>query len=94
MVAPVSLILSLLCDPFRVFVSMPEVRLILTISSHKYLAYYKGVSDTVFTRAVDARTVKFPARVLRPFLTHDGIDGEFVIKFNTHHKFIGIRKLR
>ncbi len=73
---------------------MPEVRVSLTISSHKYLAYYKGVADTVVTRAVDGRKVKFPARVLRPFLTHDGIDGEFVIRFNTHHKFIGIRKLR
>lgn len=73
---------------------MPEVRVSLTISSHKYLAYYKGVADTVVTRAADGRKVKFPARVLRPFLTHDGIDGEFVIKFNTHHKFIGIRKLR
>lgn len=74
--------------------SMPEVRVSLAISSHKYLAYYKGVADTVVTRAADGRKVKFPARVLRPFLTHDGIDGEFVIKFNDCQKFIGIKKLR
>jgi hypothetical protein len=73
---------------------MPEVRVSLTISSDRYLAYYKGVADTVVTRAADGRKVKFPARVLRQFLTHDGIDGEFAIEFNDYHKFTGIRKLR
>lgn len=73
---------------------MPEVRVSLTISSDRYLAYYKGVADTVVTRAADGRKVKFPARVLRQFLTHDGIDGEFAIQFNDYHKFVGIKKLR
>ncbi len=73
---------------------MPEVRVSLYISSEKYIAYYQGVADTVVTRAADGRKVKFPARVLRKFLTHDGIEGEFAIKFNDYHKFIGIKKLR
>ena len=73
---------------------MPEIRVNLTISSEKYLSYYKGIADTVVTRAADGRKVKFPARVLRQFLTHDGIDGEFAIQFNKHHKFVGIKKLR
>ena len=72
---------------------MPEVRVSLTISSDKYLAFYKGTADTVVTRSADGRKVKFPARVLRQFLTHDGIDGEFAIRFNENHKFVGIRKL-
>ena len=73
---------------------MPEVRVSLYISSEKYIAYYQGVADTVVTRAADGRKVKFPARVLRQFLTHDGIEGEFAIKFNERRKFIGIKKLR
>lgn len=73
---------------------MPEVRVSLTISSDRYLAFYKGMADTVVTRAEDGRKVKFPARVLRQFLTHDGIDGEFAIQFNENHKFVGIKKLR
>jgi len=73
---------------------MPEVRVSLTISSDRYLAFYKGTADTVVTRTADGRKVKFPARVLRQFLTHDGIDGEFTIQFNEHHKFVGIKKLR
>ena len=72
---------------------MPEIRVNLSISSDKYLAYYQGAADTVVTRAMDGRRVKFPARVLRSFLTHDGIHGEFVIEFNDRHKFVGIRKL-
>jgi len=73
---------------------MPEVRVNLSISSDKYLAYYQGTADTVVTRATDGRRVRFPARVLRPFLTHDGIDGEFIIRFDEHQKFVGIKKLR
>ena len=44
--------------------------------------------------AVDGRTVSFPARVLRPFLTYQGIQGEFLIRFDKHHKFVGIEKLK
>lgn len=73
---------------------MPEIRVTLSISPDKYLAFYQGVADTVMTRAADGRKVKFPARVLRPFLTHDGIHGDFVIEFSERHKFVGIKKLR
>ena len=73
---------------------MPHVRINLRISADKYLAYYKGTADTVLTHAADGRRVRFPARVLRPFLTHDGIYGEFLIRFNDRQKFIGIEKVK
>ena len=73
---------------------MPLVRVPLHISSHHYLAYYKGTADSVVAMSLDGRKVRFPARVLRPFLTHDGIDGTFLIRFDDRNKFVGIEKLK
>ena len=73
---------------------MASIRVSLHISSHQYLNYYKGTADAVVATSVDGRTVRFPARVLRPFLTHDGIEGTFLIRFNEQNKFVGIEKLR
>lgn len=73
---------------------MRSVRVSLHISSHQYLAYYKGIADAVVATSADGRKVRFPARVLRQFLTHDGIDGSFLIRFNALNKFVGIEKVR
>lgn len=73
---------------------MASIRVSLDISSHQYLAYYKGAADAVVATSVDGRKVRFPARVLRQFLTHDGIEGTFLIRFNEQNKFVGIEKLR
>ncbi len=72
---------------------MPEVRVSLDISYQDYLAYYEGVAESVVTKTRDGRKVKFPARVLRPFLSQQGIIGEFLIRFNDRRKFVGIEKL-
>ena len=73
---------------------MRKIRVNLHISPRQYLAYYKGTADAVVATSVDGRTVRFPARVLRQFLTHDGIEGTFQIRFNEHNKFLGIEKVR
>lgn len=73
---------------------MPNVYVSLHIPNHRYLSYYQGTADTVLALASDGRRVRFPARVLRPFLTHDGIHGNFLIRFDDQHKFVSIEKLR
>ncbi|RMH07017.1 MAG: DUF2835 family protein [Nitrospirae bacterium] len=72
---------------------MPEVRVFLDISAQEFLAYYQGRADAVLARANDGRTVQFPARVLRPFLTRQGIVGEFLIRFDEQQKFVAIQRL-
>jgi hypothetical protein len=72
---------------------MPNICVSLHISSNDFLSYYEGAANTVLATASDGRKVRFPARVLRPYLTHDGIDGHFLIQFDDKHKFIGIKKL-
>ena len=55
--------------------------------------FYRGDAKQVICTARDGRTVQFPAAVLRPYLLHAGIYGEFEIEFSESSKFIAIRKL-
>lgn len=70
-----------------------KVHFTLHISAHEYLEFYSGAARNVATVAHDGRTIKFPANILRPFVTQDGIHGEFVIEFDESNKFVAINKL-
>lgn len=72
---------------------MGKVRVSLNIPSHRFLAYYEGTVEDVVTMASDGRRVRFPARVLRPYLTHRGIFGTFVITFDSRHRFQSIERV-
>jgi hypothetical protein len=63
------------------------------IPADEYQLMYQGVVKDVVTRAVDGRTVRFPAHILRPFFTHDGVSGRFQIIFDDNHRFQTIKRL-
>lgn len=72
---------------------MQTVRVFLRISTRRFQAYYEGAVDSVVAQADDGRTVQFPARVLRPFLTHRGVEGTFDLTFSARQKFHSIKKV-
>lgn len=73
---------------------MPSVTVTLAISTDEYARFYKGQANNVICTAKDGRTIQFPAAVLRQFLTHEGIYGEFKISFSSDNRFTSIHKLR
>ena len=73
---------------------MQTVTVSLRISSRRFQAYYEGLADYVLARSDDGRTVQFPARVLRPFVSQRGIDGVFEITFSSPNKFHSIKKVK
>lgn len=72
---------------------MNEVRFHLNISSQRYLSYYQGLARKVVVETQGGRRVQFPAEHLRPFVTHDGIQGEFALQFDENNKFIGLKRI-
>lgn len=70
-----------------------ELRFYLNLSAERYLSYYQGAARAVSVVSVDGRRVAFPAEHLRRFVTHDGVQGEFVLRFDADHKFIGLERL-
>jgi hypothetical protein len=71
---------------------MQVVTVRLKISPERFQAYYQGVVEHIVARSTDGRTVQFPARVLRPFLSYQGIQGTFEITFDATLKFQSIRR--
>ena len=69
---------------------MQKVTVRLNLSPERFQAYYQGVVENVVAMASDGRTVRFPARVLRPFLSYQGIQGTFDITFDANMKFQSI----
>ncbi len=61
---------------------MNELIVDLHIDALEYQRLYRGTAATVLVRARDGRRVRFPAASLRRFVTHDGIQGSFRIRYD------------
>lgn len=72
---------------------MREVTIDLAISPQEFLAHYQGVAREVVATCSDGRKIRFPSKILQPFVTHNGIQGRFLIRFNDMNRFEDIRKL-
>jgi hypothetical protein len=65
----------------------------LSIPADEYQRLYQGVVRDVLARSVDGRRIRFPAAILRPYVTHTGISGRFQIVFDEHNRFQTIKRL-
>jgi hypothetical protein len=65
----------------------------LHISPDEFQRLYEGTAKAVSARSIDGRRVRFPANVLRPFVTHIGISGLFRIQFSDDNRFQQIEKI-
>ncbi|MCX4029846.1 DUF2835 domain-containing protein [Endozoicomonas sp. SM1973] len=72
---------------------MPTITVELMIPADEFLALYRGTARDVVATSIDGRTVRFPAKVLQPFVTQAGIHGRFSIEFDQHFKFKKITQL-
>lgn len=69
------------------------IRFSLLLSYDEYSAVYKGHAQHVITQSFDGRTIRFPADILKPYLTRSGIQGTFAIHFDENNKFKSIDKI-
>ena len=63
------------------------IRFYLELSYDEFTAVYTGQAKNVITKSFDGRTVRFPANILKPYLTRTGIKGTFAIHFDNNNKF-------
>jgi len=64
----------------------------LSISAEEYLKLYSGVARSVRAVTVRGESIRFPASILRPFVTRSGIRGQFAIYFDEDKRFVSIEK--
>lgn len=72
---------------------MQRIIIDLHITKEEFLSWYEGSADTVFAYSRDGRSVKFPAKILQPYVTSEGVFGAFEIRFGKDNKFQSIHKL-
>ena len=65
----------------------------LYISPDEYQRWYQGSAQSVLAQTVDGRSVRFPAPILRQFVTREGIRGRFRIHFDVDNRFKMIEKI-
>ncbi len=66
----------------------------LAIPADEFVRIYQGSAKVVIAPSIEGKQVKFPADILRPYVLHQGIYGQFKIHFDELHKFKSIEKLR
>jgi len=71
-----------------------KYRFYMSLNRDKYMEYYAGQASCIRVRTEEGPTIQFPASVVKPWITHHGIDGYFQIEFDENHKLIEMKKLR
>jgi hypothetical protein len=74
-------------------VVMREYRFHLSIPAHEYMAYYQGAAQDVVVELAGGFRVQFPAVNLRPFVTHEGVQGEFILRVDAQNKLQSFERL-
>lgn len=72
---------------------MHEYRFRISIPAHEYLAHYQGVARQVVVTLASGLNVQFPASALRAHVTHDGIQGEFVLRVDANNKLQALERV-
>ena len=72
---------------------MPEIIVNINISTQDILQYYTGAVRNVSAMSIDGKRVQFPINILRPFITHTGINGRFIIAYSEKGKLQEISKI-
>ena len=72
---------------------MPSVILDIALSAERLQAFYRGHASRIMAQSRDGRRVSLPAYHLRPYLTHAGVYGSFVLEFSDAGKLLSLRPL-
>ncbi len=66
----------------------------LSITAEAYQRMYCGEAQQVVALDTEGRKIQFPAASLRPFVTHEGIEGVFIIRVDENSRLIDIKRQR
>ncbi|MDX2479674.1 MAG: DUF2835 domain-containing protein [Desulfuromusa sp.] len=65
----------------------------LQISQQEFLRYYQGTASSAKVISECGKRLHFPATRLRPFLSHTGINGRFLLTIDSNNRFINLQQL-
>ncbi len=72
---------------------MARIRFHLNLPAETCRKYYQGQVNMVQVQALDGQNLRFPAAILRPYLSHAGVSGLFELEFDENRRFISLQRL-
>ncbi len=72
---------------------MSKLIISLNIPKSEYLKWYSGAATSVIAKTDQGLRINFPANILKPFITHAGVNGSFAIEFDDNNRFVNIEKI-
>lgn len=66
------------------------IKVSLAIPADDYLRIYQGAARFIQAISSEGKRVRFPAAILQPFVTHEGVYGEFLIVYDKDNRFQNI----
>lgn len=72
---------------------MPESRFQLHLSTEQCQQYYCGEVSQVQVVDDHNRRIQFPAAMLRKHVSHDGVDGEFILKYDQDNRLVSLERV-
>ena len=72
---------------------MPESRFQLQLSTEQCQQYYCGEVSQVQVVDDHNRRIQFPAAMLRKHVSHDGVHGEFILKYDQDNRLVSLERV-
>ena len=72
---------------------MSTYQIELHISPDQMLGYYRGSVHHVVARSSTGQIIQFPVASLQRFVTHDGVQGLFLLTCGPDHKLASIERI-
>ena len=76
-----------------VAVHMRRYRISLDIPASGLLEYYRGNVQSVSVTSREGFRIRFPVAALRPYVTRDGVHGEFILICDDHYRLFNLEKV-
>lgn len=72
---------------------MSTIVIDVALVAYKFEEMYKGRVRNLLVSSRDGRRIQLPLTIFRPFLTHQGVFGAFMVKFDENNKLLDIQKI-
>ena len=69
---------------------MKQISLSLQLTPRQVEEYYRGRARHLFAEAADGRIIQLPIKVLHPFISKQGIQGDFLVTTDDENRFLKI----
>ncbi len=73
---------------------MKQISLSLQLTPHQVEEYYRGRARHVVAEAADGRIIQLPIKVLHPFISKQGIQGDFLVTTDDENRFVKIAPIK